>query len=58
MIICINETAIDFKSIQDIIYWSKKWEISAYQLMEASYIVNSSCVRVIEEYLRQKGFAV
>ena len=27
---------IDFKKIQDIIYWSKKWEISPHQLIEAS----------------------
>ena len=54
----ITEKEIDFEKIQDIIYWSKKWEISPYQLMQAFYIIKTSNVRKIENYLREKGFAV
>lgn len=49
---------IDFKRIQDIIYWSKKWEVSPHQLIEASNATQSSNVKTIEEYLRGKGFAI
>lgn len=53
-----NETEIDFKRIQDVIYWAKKWEVSPHQLMVAAYAINSSNVKKIEEYLREKGFAL
>lgn len=49
---------IDFKKIQDIIYWSKKWEVSPHQLIEASNATKSSNVKTIEDYLRSKGFAI
>ena len=52
------EPKIDFKKIQDIIYWAKKWEVSPHQLIEASNATQSSDVKVIEEYLRNKGFAI
>ncbi len=58
MIHCLNETVINFQNIQDIIYWSKKWEVSPYELMKAYYTTNTNSVRKIEEYLRSKGFAV
>jgi|GEM_PF-3069716 len=53
-----NDPAIDFKKIQDVIYWSKKWEISPYQLVEASQTLKTSNVKEIEAYLREKGFAI
>lgn len=53
-----SETEIDFKSIQDIIYWSKKWEVSPHQLKKAFTATNSSDVKRIIEYLREQGFAV
>ncbi|MEO5997683.1 MAG: hypothetical protein ABIN89_13165 [Chitinophagaceae bacterium] len=49
---------IDFKKIQDIIFWSKKWEISPNRLVEASQTLNSNNVKSIENYLREKGFAL
>jgi hypothetical protein len=49
---------IDFKKIQDIIYWSKKWEISPHQLIHAYQFLQSSNVKKIEKYLREKGFAI
>ena len=54
----LTEKEIDFEKIQDIIYWSKKWEISPYQLMQAFYIIKTGNVRKIENYLREKGFAI
>lgn len=58
MIHGMNDSEIDFQKIQDIIYWTKKWEISAYQLMEAFYTIKTNKVSKIEEYLRSKGFAL
>ncbi len=49
---------IDFKKIQDIIYWAKKWEVSPNQLIDASRMLQTSSVRQIEAYLRGKGFAI
>ena len=49
---------IDFKKIQDIIFWSKKWEVSPNQLVEAYQTLNSNNVKQIEKYLREKGFAL
>ncbi|MEJ7738819.1 MAG: hypothetical protein WKF97_15445 [Chitinophagaceae bacterium] len=53
-----SETEIDFKNIQDIIYWSKKWEVSPHQLMKAFTETQSSNVNRIIEYLREQGFAL
>jgi hypothetical protein len=52
------EAEIDFKNIQDVIFWAKKWEVSPHQLMEAFNATKSNSVNKIEEYLRGKGFAV
>lgn len=49
---------IDFKKVQEIIYWSKKWEVSPHQLIEASQHLQTNNVREIEAYLREKGFAI
>lgn len=49
---------IDFKKIQDIVYWSKKWEVSPNQLIKAYTATQSREVKKIEEYLREEGFAV
>lgn len=53
-----NNPEINFREIQDIIYWSRKWEISPQQLVEASQALESSEVKKIENYLREKGFAI
>src|SRR5207237_542221 len=44
MIKYLNEPAIDFNKVQDIIYWSKKWEISAYQVMKAAFVINTNSI--------------
>lgn len=49
---------IDFEKIQDVIYWSKKWEISPHQLIEAAQFLKTNNVKTIEWYLREKGFAI
>ena len=49
---------IDFEKIQDVIYWSKKWEVSPHQLVDASQILKTNNVKEIEAYLREKGFAI
>ena len=49
---------IDFKKIQDVIFWSKKWEVSPNQLIEAYQTLHSNDVKTIEKYLREKGFAL
>lgn len=54
----LTETEIDFEKIQDVIYWSKKWEVTPYQLIQAFFVIKTSKVRKIEDYLREKGFAV
>jgi hypothetical protein len=52
------EAEIDFKNIQDVTYWAKKWEVSPHQIMQAFNATKSNSVNKIEEYLRGKGFAV
>ena len=52
------EPEINFKNVQDVIFWAKKWEVSPHQLMEAFNATKSNAVNKIEEYLRGKGFAV
>jgi hypothetical protein len=54
----LQEPTIDFLRIDDIIYWSKKWEISPYQLIVAYYATENNRVKTIEAYLRAKGFAL
>ncbi len=54
----LKEAEIDFKKIQDVTYWAKKWEISPHQLIEAFNATKSNRVTKIEEYLRERGFAV
>jgi len=53
-----DDPKIDFTQLDDIVYWTKKWEISAHQLNEAIKATGSNKVRKIEEYLRSKGFAI
>jgi len=54
----VLEAHINFKSVQDVIFWAKKWEVSPHQLMQASHATNSNNVNKIGEYLRGKGFAL
>jgi len=49
---------IDFGKIQDIIFWSKKWEVSPNQLLAAYQELHTNSVKKIEKYLREKGFAL
>jgi hypothetical protein len=52
------EAHINFKNIQDVTFWAKKWEVSPHQLMEAFYATKSNSVNKIGAYLRGKGFAL
>ena len=52
------EAHINFRNIQDVIFWAKKWEVSPHQLMEAFHATKSNSVKKIGEYLRGKGFAL
>lgn len=53
-----SEAHIDFEKIPEITYWSKKWEVSPRQLIEAYNATKSNSVKRIENYLREKGFAL
>ena len=46
---------INLSHIQEVTYWSKKFNITPGQLMEAVEGSGSSLVRVIEDYLKTKG---
>lgn len=46
---------INLSHIQEVTYWSKKYNITPGQLMEAVEGSGSSLVRVIEDYLKTKG---
>ncbi|MEO6916206.1 MAG: hypothetical protein ABI174_10055 [Chitinophagaceae bacterium] len=53
-----EDPEIDFKKIQEIIYWSTKWEVSPNQLIKAYTATQSREVKKLEEYLREEGFAI
>ncbi len=46
---------VNLSHIQEVTYWSKKFNITPGQLMEAVKGSGSSLIRVIEEYLKTKG---
>ncbi|HEY4874277.1 MAG TPA: DUF3606 domain-containing protein [Puia sp.] len=47
---------IDISKPKDINYWTKKWEISAHQLLAAMNNTKSTSVNLIADYLRRFGF--
>jgi hypothetical protein len=52
------QPAIRLSQPEDIIYWSKKWEISPGQLLKAVKATKSNKVHAIAAYLREMGFAL
>jgi hypothetical protein len=52
------EEQINFERLSEVIYWSKKWEISPYQLFSAFLHTRSSSLKTIVQYLRNNGFAL
>jgi len=50
-----QDIRINMRQEYEIIYWSRKWGISALQLENAVKAAGSNVVRNIEEYLRQTG---
>ncbi len=52
-----TKSSISFDQPLDIIYWTKKWEISPHQLLAAVKNTKSTSVARIATYLKQFGFA-
>jgi hypothetical protein len=50
--------AVNLSRPDDIVYWSKKWEISPNQLFRAIQATQSNSVPAITKYLRDLGFAL
>ena len=50
-----EDIRINMRQEYEIIYWSRKWGISALQLENAVKAAGSNVVRNIEEHLRQTG---
>jgi hypothetical protein len=49
---------IQFDKPEDIVYWSKKWEISPIKIFNAFDKVKSNNVEDLKKYLREDGFAL
>jgi uncharacterized protein DUF3606 len=47
---------VNISKPNDINYWTKKWEISAHQLLAAMINTKSTSVNLIAEYLERFGF--
>lgn len=47
---------LDISKPNDINYWSKKWEISAHQLLAAMINTKSTSINLIADYLKKPGF--
>jgi hypothetical protein len=47
---------ININRVDDITYWTKRWEISAHQLLAAMIYTKSTSVESIVSYLRRYGF--
>lgn len=52
------QPTLNLARIDDIVYWTKKWEISPNQLLQAVRATQSSDVQAITKYLRERGFAL
>lgn len=53
----INEV-IRFDNPSDIMYWSKKWEVSPVKLFSTFEKIKSNNTNDIKRYLRNDGFAL
>lgn len=53
-----KQTVINFRNPSDVIYWSKKWEISPDSLFSAYLQIRSDKIEPIKNYLRNIGFAL
>jgi hypothetical protein len=51
-----NATRVYINKPNDINYWTKKWEISAHQLLAAIINTKSTQVNLIAGYLEKFGF--
>jgi hypothetical protein len=54
----VLQPTLNMARIDDIVYWTKKWEISPNQLLQAVRAIQSSDVQAIAKYLRDRGFAL
>jgi hypothetical protein len=50
--------SIQFNDPSDVIYWSKKWEISPTRLFSAFKKIKSNKISKLKESLRKDGFAL
>ncbi len=50
-----EDMRINMRQQYEILYWSRKWGISALQLEKAVKAAGSNVIRNIEEHLRQTG---
>jgi len=51
-----NITRIHINKPNDINYWTKRWEISAHQLLAAMINTKSTSVSLVAGYLEKYGF--
>ncbi len=49
---------VDVENLSEIIYWTKKWEISPKQLLKAMLETKSNSIIKIRKYLVNQGFAI
>jgi hypothetical protein len=52
------QPSVNLSRLDEIVYWTKKWEISPNQLLLAIRATQSNNVQVITQYLRERGFAI
>ncbi len=52
----IKKTRVNINRPDDITYWTKRWEISAHQLLAAMIGTKSTSVSMIADYLEKYGF--
>jgi hypothetical protein len=52
------QPSVNLSRLDDIVYWTKKWEISPNQLFQAVKATQSNDVNTITLYLRERGFAI
>ena len=50
-----SDIRINIKEDYEVLYWSRKWGISALQLESAVKAAGSNVARNVEEYLRKTG---
>ena len=47
-----STTRVDISKLNEMVYWTYKWKISPFQLLEAIKETKSNIVTKIEEYLK------